>query len=154
MSSKYQCNNCNITCYGGTELHLNVRISKHRSMYALIGKRVSIKKCAVKDHCLLSGQVFSFGDFSILNYESLKLKHLTKESLLFTKDKPLWNKQFKLLKFELFWFNPTYAILFYLRWFLIIKQIFLVEMLTWYCKQTFLTMGKVLESLKLKWIMW
>ena len=71
-------------------------------MYALIGKGVSIKKCAVKDHCLLSGQVFSFGDFSILNYESLKLKHLTKESLLFTKDKPLWNKQFKLLKFELF----------------------------------------------------
>ena len=43
-----------------------------------------------------------FEDFTVLNYESHKFKRLIKESLLVTKDKPLLNKQVKLLKLELF----------------------------------------------------
>ena len=55
----------------------------------------------MKDHCLLSGHVCSFDDFTILNYESQKFKRLIKESLLVTKDKPLLKKQVKSLKLEL-----------------------------------------------------
>ena len=43
----------------------------------------------------------SFDDFTVLNYESDKFKHLIKASLLVTKDKPLLNKQIKSLKVEL-----------------------------------------------------
>ena len=83
-------------------------------MSPLRGKRVNnSKKSSVKDHCLLSGHVCSFEDFTILNYESHKFKRLIKESLLVTMDKPLLNKQVKSLKLELFWFNSTYAIFYY-----------------------------------------
>ena len=68
-----------------------------------MGKKVhNNKKSPVKDHCLLSGHVCSFDDFTVLNYESHKFKRLIKESLLVTKDKPLLNKQVKSLRLELF----------------------------------------------------
>ena len=108
---KFCCSNCNITYYGETEHHLKVRAGEHISAPPLTRKRVNNnKKSSVKDHCLLSGHVCSFEDFSVLNYESHKFKRLIKESLLVTKDKPLLNKQVKSLKLELFWFNFTYAI--------------------------------------------
>ena len=62
-------------------------------MTVLTGKRVSNKKIAVKGHCLLSGHVSSFDDFTVLNYESHKFKRLIKDFLLVTKDKPLLNKK-------------------------------------------------------------
>ena len=72
-------------------------------MSPLTGKMVhNNKKSSVKDHYLLSGQVCSFDDFTVLNYESHKFKRLIKESLLVTKDKPLLDKQVKSLKLELF----------------------------------------------------
>ena len=117
---KFQCSNCNITYYGKTERHLKVRAGEHISTSPLTGKRVYNKKSSIKDHCLLSGHVCSFDDFTVLNYESHKFKRLIKESLLVAKDKPLLNKQVKSLKLELFWVNSTYAILLYLRWFVII----------------------------------
>ena len=47
------CSNCNITYYGETERHLNVRSGEHLSLSALTGKRVNNnKKLAVKDHPL------------------------------------------------------------------------------------------------------
>ena len=50
---KFLCSNCNITYYGETERHLNVRSGEHLSLSALTGKRVNNnKKSAVKDHCL------------------------------------------------------------------------------------------------------
>ena len=50
---KFLCSNCNITYYGETERHLNVRSREHLSLSALTGKRVNNKKkLAVKDHCL------------------------------------------------------------------------------------------------------
>ena len=99
---KFQCSNYNITYYGETERHLKVRASEHISTCPLTGKRVmKNKKSSVKDHCLLSGHVCSFDDFTVLNYESHKFRRLIKESLLVTKDKPLLNKRVKSLKLEL-----------------------------------------------------
>ena len=98
-----QCSNCNITYYGETDRHLKVRAGEHISPSPLMRKRVNNnKKSSVKDHCFLSGHVCSFEDFTVLNYESHMFKRLIKESLLVTKDKPLLNKQVKLLKLELF----------------------------------------------------
>ena len=86
---KFQCSNCNVTYYGETEYHLKVRARKHISTSPLTGKRVNHnKKSSVQDHCLLSGHVCLFEDFTVLNYESHKFKRLIKESLLVIKD---WN---------------------------------------------------------------
>ena len=61
---KFSCSNCNITYYGETERHLNVRSEEHLSLSALTGKRVNNnKKSAVKDHCLFFNHVGSFEDF-------------------------------------------------------------------------------------------
>ena len=63
----------------------------------------SNKKFSVKDHCLLSGHVCSFDEFTSLSYEShVQFKRLIKEPLLVTEEKPLLNKQVKSLKLELF----------------------------------------------------
>ena len=111
---KFQCSNCNISYYGKTERPLKVRAGEHISPSPLSGKRaINNKKSSVKDHCLLSGHVCSFDNFTVLNYESHKIKRLTKESLLVTKDKSLLNKQVKSLKLELFWINSTYTIFYY-----------------------------------------
>ena len=70
-------------------------------MSPLMGKGVNNnKKSSVKDHCLLSGNMCSFDDFTIWNYEFNKFKRLIKEFLLVTEDKPLLNKQVKSLKLE------------------------------------------------------
>ena len=96
---KFQCSNCDITYYCETERDLKVRAGDLISTSPLTGKRVNNnKKSSVKDHCLLSGHICPFEDFSVLNYESHKFKRLIKESLLVTKDKPSLNKQVKSLK--------------------------------------------------------
>ena len=100
---KFQCSNCNIAYYGETKRHRKVRPGEHISTSPLTGKRVNnSKKSSVKDHCLLSGYVRSFDDFTVLNYEPQKCERLIKESLLVTKGKALLNKQIKSLKLELF----------------------------------------------------
>ena len=99
----FQCSSCNITYYGKTERHLKIRAGEHINTYALMGESISNnKKSTVKDHCLFSGHVYSFDDFTVFSYELHKFKRLIKESLLVTKDKPLLNKQVKSLKLELF----------------------------------------------------
>ena len=93
---KFLCSNCNITYYGETERHLNVRSGEHLSLSALTGKRVNNnKKSAVKDHCLFFNHVGSFEDFSILTYESNPFKLLIKEALLVSRDKLVLNEQVK-----------------------------------------------------------
>ena len=71
------------------------------------------KNSCVKDHCILSAQVCSFEDITVLNYKSHRFKCLIKEPLLVTNDQPLLNKQVKSLKLGLFWFYSTYAIFCY-----------------------------------------
>ena len=103
LPSQFLCSNCNITYYGETERHLNVRSGERFSLSALTGKRVNNnKKSAVKDHCLLFNHVASFEDFSILTYESNPFKLLIKEALLVSRDKPLLNKQVKSIPLQLF----------------------------------------------------
>ena len=71
-------------------------------MSALTERRVNkSKKSVVKDHCIVSGHVYSFYSFTGLNYKSRKLKRLVKESLFFTNDKLLVNKQIKSRKLHL-----------------------------------------------------
>ena len=41
---KFLSSNCNITYYGETERHLNIRFGEHLSVSALTGKRVDNKK--------------------------------------------------------------------------------------------------------------
>ena len=73
---KFQCSNCNITYYGETEHNLKVRAGEHISMSPLMGKSVNNNKnFSVKDHCLWSSQVCSFGDFTFLNHELHKFIH-------------------------------------------------------------------------------
>ena len=50
---KFSCGNCNITYYGKTERHLNVRSSEHIGISHLTRKRVESKPSAVSDHLLL-----------------------------------------------------------------------------------------------------
>ena len=100
---EFLCSNSNITYYGETEHHLNVRSREHLSLSALTGKRVNNnKKSAVKNHCLFFNHVGSFEGFSILTYESNPSKLLTKEALLVSRDKPLLNKQVKSIPLQLF----------------------------------------------------
>ena len=99
---KFLCSNCNITYYGETERHLNVRSREHLSLSAITGKRINKnKKLAVKNHCLFSNRVGSFEDFSILTYESNSFKLFIKEALLVSRDKPLLNKQVKPIPLQL-----------------------------------------------------
>ena len=84
---KFQCSYCNITYYGKTERQLQVWTGEHVSTSLLTGKSVNNKKkSSDKDHCLLSGHLCPFEDFTVLNYGSQKLKQLIKESLLVIKD--------------------------------------------------------------------
>ena len=100
---KFLCSNCNITFYGETERHLNVRSGEHLSLSDLTGKRVNNnKKLAIKDHCLFLNYVSWFEDFSILTYESNPFKLLIKEALLVSREKPLLNKQVKSVPLQLF----------------------------------------------------
>ena len=100
---KFLCSNCNITCYGETERHLNIRSGEHLSLSALTGKRVNNnKKSVLKDHYLFLNHVDSFEDFSVLTYESNPFKLLIKEPLLVSRDKLLLNKQVKSIPLQLF----------------------------------------------------
>ena len=60
------CGNCNVTYYGKTEHHLNVRSSGHIGILHLTGKRVECKPYAVSDHSLLHKNYINFNDFAIL----------------------------------------------------------------------------------------
>ena len=100
---KFLRSNCNITYYGETERHLNVRFGEHLNLSALTGKRVNNNKIsAAKDHCLFFNHVGSLEDFSILTNESNLFQLLIKEALLVSRDKPLLNKQVKSIPLQLF----------------------------------------------------
>ena len=51
---KFSCGNCNVTYYGKTERHLNVRSSEHIGISHLTGKRVECKPSAVSDQIQIS----------------------------------------------------------------------------------------------------
>ena len=63
---KFSCGNCNVTYYGKTERHLNVRSSEHIGISHFTEKRVECKPSAVSDHLLLHNHDSDFNDFTIL----------------------------------------------------------------------------------------
>ena len=92
--NKFLCSICNITCYGKTECHLKVRAGEHISMSPLTRKRVNNnKKSSVKDHCLLSGHVCLFDDFTMLSFVSHKFNCLIKEFILLTRINHYWTNK-------------------------------------------------------------
>ena len=70
--------NCNITYYGKTECHLNVRSSEHIGISHLTGKRVESEPSAVSDYLLLHNPDSNFNDFTILCQENNGFRLLLK----------------------------------------------------------------------------
>ena len=89
---KFSCDNYNITYYGKTDRHLNVRFSEHKGISHLTGKRVECKPSAVSDHLLLHNHDRDFIDFTILSLDNNGFRGLLKESLLISRDSPVLNK--------------------------------------------------------------
>ena len=81
--------NCNITYYGKTECHLNVRSSEHIGISHLTGKRVESEPSAVSDYLLLHNPDSNFNDFTILCQENNGFRLLLKELLLISRDSPV-----------------------------------------------------------------
>ena len=86
------CGNCNVTYYGKTERHLNVRSSEHIGISHLAGKRVECKPSAVLDHLLLHNHDSGFNDFTILCRDNNGFRLLIKEYILISRDSPVLNK--------------------------------------------------------------
>ena len=90
---KFLSGNCNVTYYGKTEHHLNVRSSEHIGISHLTGKRVECKPFAVSDHLLLHKHDRDFNDFSILFRDNNDFRFLSKETILISRDSPVLNKR-------------------------------------------------------------
>ena len=99
----FSCGNCNVTYYGKTERHLNVRSSEDLGISHLTGKRVECKPSAVSDHLLLYNHDSDFNDFSILCRDNNSFRLLLKESILKSRDLRVLKKStssFPLLLFD------------------------------------------------------
>ena len=82
------CGKCNVTYYSKTEHHLNVRSSEHIGISHLTRKRVECKSSAVSDHLLLHNHDSDF----ILCRDNNGFRLLIKESILISRDSPVFNK--------------------------------------------------------------
>ena len=89
---KFSCGNCNITYYGKTERHLDVRSSEHKCISHLTGKRVECKPSAVLDHLLLHNHDSDFNDSTILCRDNNGFRLSLKESILISRDSPVLDK--------------------------------------------------------------
>ena len=89
---KFLCGNWNVTYYGKTERHLNVRSSEHIVISHLTGKRVECKPSAVSYHLLLYNHDSNFNEFTILCRDNNGSRRLIKESILISRDSPVLNK--------------------------------------------------------------
>ena len=85
------CGSCNVTYYGKSECHLNVRSSEHIGISHWTGKRVECKSPAVSDHLLLHNHDSNFNNFTILSQDN-GLRLLLKEFMLISRDSPVLNK--------------------------------------------------------------
>ena len=83
------CGNYNVTYYGKTERHLNVKSSEHIGISHLTGKRVECKSSAVWDHLLLHNHDRDFNDFTILCRDNNGFRLLIKEFILISRDSPV-----------------------------------------------------------------
>ena len=87
LAYKFSCGNFNVTYYGKTERHLNVRSSEHIGKSHLTRIRVEWKPSAVSDHFLLHNYDSDFNDFTILCRDNNGFR------LLISRDSPVLNKR-------------------------------------------------------------
>ena len=62
---KFSCGNSNVTYYGKTERHFNVRSGEHLRISHLTGERVGYNPSAASDHLLMHNYDSDFKDFTI-----------------------------------------------------------------------------------------
>ena len=83
VDCKFQCGLCDVSYYGQTIRHLDIRSGEHIGVSLLTGKKVKlINNSAVRDHLLHCNYLPSFDNFSILVHENKKFLLEIKESLL------------------------------------------------------------------------
>ena len=71
---------------------VTARSSEHIGISHLIGKRIECKPSAVSDHLLLHNHGNDFNDFTILSRDNNGFRLLLKESILVSRDSPVFNK--------------------------------------------------------------
>ncbi len=108
---KFQCGNCNVSYYGQTGRHLNVRISEHIGVSHLTGNILAdpvgstvfnhLKSCMFV-HVMKCKCGRNLEDFSVLTSGASEFQLKIKESLLISKDKPTLNKAVSSLPLRLF----------------------------------------------------
>ena len=70
---------------------VSARSSEHIGISHLIGKRIECKTSA-SDHLLLHNHDNDFNDFTILSRDNNGFRLLLKESILVSRDSPVFNK--------------------------------------------------------------
>ena len=78
---KFLCDNCNVTYYGKTECHLNVRSCEHIGIH-LTGKTIECKSSLVPYHLLLHNHDSDFNNFTILCRDNNGFRLLKKTASL------------------------------------------------------------------------
>ena len=93
---KFTCATCNSCYYGQTKRHLHTRISEHKGISPLTGKKLSNVNSSVFDHCSTCNQDvndISEDNFKILCTAKFASELEIKEALFINHDKPILNKQ-------------------------------------------------------------
>ena len=72
---------------------VTARSSEHIGISHLIGKRIECKPSAVSDHLLLHNHGNDFNDFTILSRDNNGFRLLLKESILVSRDSPVFNNK-------------------------------------------------------------
>ena len=103
LCCKFQCSSCNGNYYSKTKLHFKVRVSEHTGVFARTGKNIKCTKIsAVLNHTLISNNIVSFEDFSVLANGTNDFRTKLQESLLIHRDWLLLNKTFESAPLMLF----------------------------------------------------
>jgi hypothetical protein len=93
---KFSCAACNSCYYGQTRRHLHTRISEHKGVSSLTGKKLSTINSSIYDHCVDCNQDFdsiNIDNFKILCTARFNSELEIKEALFIARDKPVLNIQ-------------------------------------------------------------
>ena len=96
-------NGCHASYYSETCQHFKTRIGKHSDVSPLKNKKSKSKKSsAVKDHMLMWNQLVFFDNFKVLASSNSEFHLKIKESLLISRELPIFNKSEASLSLYLF----------------------------------------------------
>ena len=81
---RVQCSSCNATYYGKIRCYFKFRVSEYIEIFALTGKNIKSTKIllCVRDHLLVSDNIVSFEDFSVLANGTNEFRIKLQENLL------------------------------------------------------------------------